>query len=131
MAAGKPVLPPLSAAQLEIMNVVWDRGEVTVGEVYETLAARRKIARNTVQTTMVRLEEKGWLTHRTVANAFRYVAASPRQKTLRQMVTELVDTAFGGSAEGLVMTLLENRDLSASEADRIRALIEESEQKGK
>jgi predicted transcriptional regulator len=112
------------------MNLIWDRGEVTVGEVFEILAARRNVARNTVQTTMVRLEEKGWLEHRTVANAFRYSATVPRQKTLRRMVSDLVDAAFEGSPEGLVMALLEERGLSKAEADRIRALIQESEQKG-
>jgi BlaI family transcriptional regulator, penicillinase repressor len=131
MGKKKKSLPPLSAAQLEIMNLVWDRGEVTVGEVYEILARRRSVARNTVQTTMVRLEEKGWLTHRTVANAFRYSAVVPRQKTVRQMVDELVDSAFAGSAEGLVSALLDGRQLSPGEADRIRALIEQSEKKGK
>jgi BlaI family transcriptional regulator, penicillinase repressor len=131
MGKKKKSLPPLSAAQLEIMNLVWDRGEVTVGEVYEILARRRSVARNTVQTTMVRLEEKGWLTHRTVANAFRYSAVVPRQKTVRQMVDELVESAFAGSAEGLVSALLDGRQLSPGEADRIRALIEQSEKKGK
>ena len=55
------VLPPLSEAQLEIMNVVWDRGEVTVAQVWKILSTRRKVARNTVQTMLARLEEKGWL----------------------------------------------------------------------
>ena len=56
--------PPLSEAQLEIMNVVWDRGEATVAEVWKALAARRKVARNTVQTMIARLEERGWLKRR-------------------------------------------------------------------
>ena len=53
---------PLSEAQLEIMNLVWDQGEVTVADVWKALAKRRKLARNTMQTMIVRLEEKGWLT---------------------------------------------------------------------
>lgn len=124
----RPALPPLSPAQLEIMNVVWDRPEVTVGEVLEILAARREIARNTVQTVMNRLEERGWLKRRKVANAYRYAAAVPRETTLQRMVSQLVDTAFEGSAEGLVMALLEGRGVSEDEAARIRALIEKSEQ---
>ena len=126
----KKKLSPLSASQLEIMNIVWDRGEVTVGEVYELLATRRKIARNTIQTTLVRLEGKGWLTHRKVANAFRYSATVPRKETLGNMVKNLVDKAFDGSVEGLVMTLLEERELSSAEADRIRKIIDQSESKG-
>lgn len=123
-------LSPLSASQLEIMNIVWDHGEVTVGEVYELLATRRQIARNTIQTTLVRLEDKGWLTHRKVANAFRYSSTVPRKKTVGNMVEYLVDNAFGGSVEGLVMTLLEERGLSSAEADRIREMIDQSEAKG-
>lgn len=126
----KKKLSPLSASQLEIMNIVWDRGEVTVGEVYELLATRRQIARNTIQTTLVRLEDKGWLTHRKVANAFRYSSTVPRKKTLGNMVEDLVDKAFDGSVEGLVMTLLEERGLSSAEADRIRKKIDQSEAKG-
>ena len=56
--------PALSESQLEIMNVVWDQGEVTVTGVWQILAKRRAVARNTVQTVMTRLEEKGWLKHR-------------------------------------------------------------------
>ncbi len=127
----KQKLAPLSASQLEIMNIVWEQGETTVGEVHELLAARRQIARNTIQTTMVRIEGKGWLTHRKVVNAFRYSSTVPRERTLRNMVGDLVDNAFGGSVEGLVMTLLEERGLSSAEADRIRTMIDESETKGK
>ena len=57
-------LPPLSDAQLEIMNVVWQLGEVSAGDVWNVLSERRSIARNTVQTVMTRLNEKGWLKHR-------------------------------------------------------------------
>ena len=118
--------PAATSLQMEIMQIVWDRGEVTVGEVLELISARREIARNTVQTTMVRLEEKGWLKHRQVANAFRYSAAVARQASLGSMVRELIDNAFDGSVEGLVMTLLEERSLSSAEADRIRKLIDDS-----
>src|SRR4051794_12234251 len=107
--------PPLSEGQMAIMNVVWhsaDRGGVTVGEVWETLAARRQVARNTVQTLLTRLEEKGWLTHRVEGAAFRYLPRRPRETTLRQVVRRLVDTAFVGSAEGLVMALLQGRGVS-------------------
>jgi BlaI family transcriptional regulator, penicillinase repressor len=121
--------PPLSEGQLEIMNVVWDRGEVSVADVWKTLSERRKVARNTVQTMMTRLEEKGWLKHRVEGSAFVYTAAAPRAATLRNLVQRLVDTAFSGSAEGLVLAMLEGRGLSKSEAERIRKLIREAERK--
>ncbi|HLK57549.1 MAG TPA: BlaI/MecI/CopY family transcriptional regulator [Chthonomonadaceae bacterium] len=52
-------LPPLSEAQMEIMNVVWEQGEVTLTQVCAALAAQRVLARNTVQTQLTRLVEKG------------------------------------------------------------------------
>lgn len=124
MGRRKP--PPLSAGQVEVMNVVWDQGEVTVGEVWQELSERRGLSRNTVQTTMTRLEEKGWLTHRTVGQTFIYKAALPRTSAMGRMVAELVDTAFEGSAEGLVMALLHGRGVSDTEARRIQRMIRES-----
>lgn len=117
-------LPPLSDAQLEIMRVVWDRGEVAVGEVWDVLTQQRPIARNTVQTVISRLAQKGWLKHRKQGRAFLYRATAARDATVRGMVRRLVDTVFSGSAEGLVLAMLEGRSLSREEADRIRKLID-------
>ncbi len=128
MAEPEP-LPPLSEAQLEIMTVVWGRGEVTVADVWKALSARRKVARNTVLTMIVRLEEKGWLLRDDSGHAHRYRAALPREATLGSMVERLVETAFGGSAEGLVMALLHGRGVSKEEAKRIRAMIARAEEK--
>ena len=121
--------PPLSEAQIEIMNVVWERGEATVADVWKAVAGRRKVARNTVLTMIGRLEEKGWLVRDDAGHAFRYRAAEPREATLGSMVGRLVETAFGGSAEGLVMALLHGRGVSKEEAGRIRRLIEQAEGK--
>ena len=120
-------LPPLSESQLEIMNVVWDRGEATVADVWKALCVRRQVARNTVLTMITRLEEKGGLCRDATGHAFRYRAAAPREATLGTMVRRLVDTTFGGSAEGLVMALLHGRGVSKDEARRIRAMIERAE----
>src|SRR5262245_14491200 len=119
--------PPLSEAQLEIMNVVWDLGEASVADVWSCLSAQRPVARNTVQTMMTRLEEKGWLRHRADGQTFRYRAVFARQATLGHVVRRLVDTAFSGSAEGLVLALLQSRGVSREEAERISALIERAE----
>jgi BlaI family penicillinase repressor len=117
----------LSPGQIEVMNVVWDRGLATVAEVWEELSAQRKIARNTVQTVMSRLEEKGWLGHEEDGGAFRYYPRQRREATLRSMVADLVDTAFAGSADSLVMALLDGRGVSDAEAERIREMIERAE----
>mgnify|MGYP000353809834 FL=1 len=121
--------PPLSARQMEIMNIVWDRGQASVAEVWEIMAARRKVARNTIQTIMTRLEDKGWLGHVEQGGAFRYYARRRREPTLRGLVSHLVETAFAGSTDSLVMTLLEARGVAEDEAKRIVALIEQAEQR--
>jgi BlaI family penicillinase repressor len=120
-------LPPLSEAQLEIMNAVWDRGQATVADVWKDVCQRRPLARNTVLTLMTRLAEKGWLKQEATGSTFQYSAAVPRTATLGNMVRRLVDTAFGGSAEGLVMALLDGRGVSKDEAERIAAMIQQAE----
>ena len=118
---------PLSARQIEIMNIIWARGKASVAEVWEEMSARHNLARNTVQTLMTRLEEKGWLGHVEEGPAFRYFARRRREVTVRGMVEEMVNNVFAGSADSLVMTLLESRGVSPDEAERIRALIAHAE----
>lgn len=119
-------LPSLSDAQLEIMNIVWEQGEVSVGDVLDRLSEERSVTRNTVQTMMTRLSEKGWLTHRKQGRAFLFKASVARDSTLRVLVDRFVDRAFRGSAEGLVLAMLEGRGLSDDEAVRIRKLINDA-----
>jgi BlaI family transcriptional regulator, penicillinase repressor len=120
---------PLTPAQREIMEIVWDRAEVTVSEVRETLSAKRELARNTVQTMMVRLEEKGWLIHREEGRTFIYSAARTKNLSLGANVSQMVDRLFAGSPEEMVTALLEYRGLTPSEAERIRKMIEAAESK--
>ncbi|MFZ5831371.1 MAG: BlaI/MecI/CopY family transcriptional regulator [Planctomycetota bacterium] len=119
--------PAISARQMEIMNVIWSRGTATVADVWEAMSKQRPVARNTVLTQMTRLEEKGWLGHHEDGPAFRYFARRPRESTLQTLVRDLVDTAFAGSADSLVMALLHGRGVSPDEAERIRAMIDETE----
>jgi predicted transcriptional regulator len=129
MPSRKPTrkeLPALSAAQLEILREIWDRREATVSQVWEALAARRPVARNTVLTLMDRLAKKGWLKRRSAGALHLYSAAVSRQATLGGVVQRLVDTAFAGSADSLVLSLLEGRGITADEAARIRKLIDQA-----
>ena len=121
----------LTPAQLEIMNLFWQHGELGVAQVREMLSTRRAIARNTVQTMLKRLADKGWLHARAQGNAFYFRAARPDQSTLKGMLGQLLDSAFGGSASGLVMALMESRRISPAEARRIRELIDGMQENGK
>jgi BlaI family transcriptional regulator, penicillinase repressor len=118
---------PLTDAQREIMEIVWERQEVTVSEVRDALAARRQLARNTVQTMIVRLEDKGWLKHREQGRTFVYSANRPRTVSLGAKVAQMVDRLFAGSPEEMVTALIEYRGLTADEAERIRDMIDEAE----
>lgn len=122
-------LAPLSDAQIEIMDLVWERSETTVTDLWKALSARRAIARTTVLTMMDRLVKKGWLKRRPVDREHVYSAARSREVTLGGLVQRLVDTAFAGSAENLVVALLDGRGVTEEEAKRIRKLIDQSRRK--
>ena len=72
---------------------------------------RGGVCGSTVLTMLARLEEKGWLCCDQEGHAFRYRAAVPRETTLGTVVRRLVDSAFGGSAEGLVLARLHGRNI--------------------
>jgi BlaI family transcriptional regulator, penicillinase repressor len=120
---------PLSPAQQEIMEVIWEKGEVAAIEVRELLANGRELARETVRTVLQRMEEKGWLKHRVVGRTFFYSAVVPRGGAVGQRVVELIDTVCGGSPERLVTALLDYRGLSPDEAKRIEALLQQAKSK--
>lgn len=114
----------LSAAERELMEIVWERGEVTAKEARDALP--RVVARNTVRTLLERMEEKGWVTHREVGRAYVYRAARPREESIGRKVRELVETVCGGSPEALVAALLDYRGLRPGELQRIREMLEEA-----
>jgi len=124
----KEPLPPLSRAQAEIMDVMWELGEATLARVCASLAKRRELARSTVQTQLTRLVEKGWLLHRIEGKTFFYRPSVPRKAGQSEVVQGLVDAIFGGSTEGMLLSLLDGRKLSRQQADRIRAIIEQSQE---
>jgi predicted transcriptional regulator len=121
-------LAELSAAQLEIMNVIWRRGEATISDIWHELQEQRKIARATVQTMVFRLEEKGWLTHREIGQAFMFSATVDQQQTRKTLARNLCDRAFDGSVSGLLWALLDSRRVGTKELERIRELIAKAEE---
>lgn len=122
-------LPPLSTAQREVMEVIWDQREAGVMDVTRILNADRPVARNTVRTLLERMEEKGWLQHRTAGRSFLYSATVPREESLGQRVLDMVDKACGGNPEKLMMALIEYRGLSDAEAQRIRSMLDAARSK--
>ena len=122
-------LPALSEVQWEIMNVIWERSKCSVAEVWKVLNSRRGVSRNTVHTLIVRLEEKGWLTHHEGSSGFCYAPTVSREESQQASVQRLIETVFEGSSEGLLLTLLNGGTLSKNEADRIQQLINSARRK--
>ena len=119
-------LPPLSRAQRELMELVWDEGELGVQEATALLNKVRPVARNTVRTLMDRMREKGWLKHRVEGRSYLYSATVPREESLGKRVMDIVDKACGGNPDKLMMALLDYRGLSEEEAQRIRKMLDDS-----
>lgn len=120
-------LPQLSESQLEVMHIVWNKGEVSLGDVWAELTKSRPLAKNTVQTLMSRLVDKGWLTYRQEGSAFIYRGTRERQTAHKQILSRILDVAFQGSTEGLLVSLLQDTSISPEEAKRLRALIDDAE----
>ncbi len=111
--------------ELEIMKIVWDLGQATVRDVYETLLARRRIAYTTVMTTMKVMEKKKYLKKHLEGRAFVYEGAQPQKQMIRGMVREFVNRVFNGSAEPLLAHLVEDRRLSAEDLKQIAKMVRE------
>jgi BlaI family penicillinase repressor len=109
------------------MKVVWQKGDATVRDVYETLRERRKIAYTTVMTMMKILERKGHLKKRRQDRAYVYRPSRPEIVVVRSMVREFVDRVFNGSAHPLMVHLVQDRRLSEEELEDLARLIKEAE----
>ena len=116
----------LTPQELEIMKVVWQKGEATVRDVYEDLLERRKIAYTTVLTMLNVLETKGHLRKRQDDRAFVYKPTKPEATVVRSMVREFVDRLFDGAAEPLVVHLLRDRHFTRKELEELARHIEEA-----
>jgi len=105
------------------MKIVWERDRATVRDVYESLLERRKIAYTTVMTMMNILEQKKYLRKSAEDRAYIYRPAKPKKQVIKGMVREFVDRVFNGSAEPLLVHLIEDRKLSNKELDEIARMI--------
>ncbi len=121
----RPPSKTLTDQELEIMKIVWERPTVTVRDVYEALLERRKVAYTTVMTMMKILEQKGYLNRKQVDRAYVYRPAQPKSRVIGKMVRDFVNRVFNGSAEPLLVHLIEDRRLTGDEIEEIRRLIGE------
>jgi BlaI family penicillinase repressor len=116
--------------ELEILKVVWLRGQATVREVYRDLLVQRKIAYTTVLTMMGILEQKGHLKKTAGERAYIYSPTKPQQQVVRSMVNEFVHRVFNGSARPLLVHLMEDPHIRPDELAEIEKLLKDRRRKG-
>jgi BlaI family penicillinase repressor len=119
----KPTLTPL---ELEIMQVLWEDGASTVTEVMPKLKA--ELAYTTVQTMLMVLLRKGKVKRTQEGRAFRYRPVVSRERASGSAVEDLVRRMFGGSAEALLMAMVDARQISAKELERLARKVAAAEQ---
>jgi len=120
--AGKALTP----LELEIMQVLWESGPSTVTEVRPLLKA--KLAYTTVQTMLNVLLRKGKVKRVQEGRAFRYRAAVDQKRATGSALEDMVRRMFGGSAEALVLAMVESQQIDAKELERLSALVAKAEQ---
>lgn len=118
-------------AELEILSVIWERGEATVREVFEIISAGKPTGYTTVLKLMQIMHEKGLVERDDSMKAHVYRAKLPQEETQKNLVSDLLEKAFRGSALKLVQHVLETKPASADELAEIRRMIADAEEKNK
>lgn len=114
---------PLTPLELEIMNILWETGPANVLTVQSRIQGR-ELAYTTVQTMLNVLDRKGKVKRKLKDRAFVYRPVLSRQKAVTQAVADMLDRFFGGSADSLVMNLVETRHLTPEKLGQIQKLLE-------
>lgn len=119
--------PKPTAAELEILDILWEMRRATVGDVHKLINERRPTAYTTVLKLMQIMLEKGLVRRDEKDKAHVYRPAQSRQKTQSTLVSDLLDKAFHGSALKLVQHVLETKPASTEELAEIRKMIADAE----
>jgi predicted transcriptional regulator len=117
----------LTPLELEIMHVLWETGPANVQAVQQHL--KRELAYTTVQTMLNILHKKGKVKRALKDRAYFYQPVVSRSHVTTQHITDIVDRLFGGSAESLVMSLLETKQLTPKKLARLQKILEEEGRK--
>jgi predicted transcriptional regulator len=125
----RPKHNALTDHELQIMKVIWERGKVTVRDVYEELLKHRKIAYTTVMTVMGVLEQKGRLKKSLSGRAYVYSPAQPQSEVVGGMVRDFVGRVFNGMAKPLLVHMLEDGKITEDELDELKKLLREKRRK--
>ena len=106
------------------MELVWELGEATVGQIHERISKRRPVRYTTVLVAMQKLEKNNWLRHRPAGRAYVYEPVRSRDAAHAGVLRELMRSAFGGDPRLLLSQLLETHPMSQAELADLRKLID-------
>ncbi len=123
MRERQPARP--TTAELQILQILWQRGPSTVRAVHESLGRAKAVGYTTVLKLLQIMTDKGLVTRDASARRHVYRAAGSQAAILRRMVSDLVERAFGGSTVGLVLHALSDTPAASQELDEIRKLLDE------
>ena len=123
-------LPRPTDAELAILRVLWERGPSTVRQVHDVLSRERPTAYTTALKLLQIMTQKGLVRRNVSARSHVYQASAPAETTQRQLVRDLLDRAFGGSAQKLVLQALAAKRASPEELAEIRRLLDDLERRG-
>jgi len=118
----------LTPLELEIMQVLWDAGPSTVSDVQPKLKA--ELAYTTVQTMLNVLLRKGKVKRVQEGRAFRYRAVVSRERAFGGALSDMVKRMFGGSSEALLMAMVDTRQISAEELERVAKKLAATDRDG-
>ena len=118
------VVPP-TERELEILKVLWDRGEGSVREVFEAMRDSTEIVQNTVQAFLRTMEEKGLVRHRVEGRTFIYQPVPRRAETEKRLMSGMLERVFDGAIDQLVQSALSLRKPTAAELSKLEELIRE------
>lgn len=117
-------------AELEVMDIVWQKGEATARDVHTELYERRHLAYSTVATLLTRLRDRGYVdaTFREPAWVFRPLVS--REQVAKRKLDDLVDRMFGGDVTRLAVYIAENLDLTPEEIAQLERIVSSAKSKG-
>ncbi len=117
--------PKPTESELDILKILWERGEATVRDVHEELSKTKDAGYTTTLKLMQIMHEKGMVARDESSKTHKYSPLLSQEKTRQQFMGRMIDTLFQGSSSQLVMQALGNHKTSPEELDEIQRLIDQ------
>lgn len=119
---GNAVIRELTKAELEIMQIIWDKEKVLVHDILDSMDEPRP-AYNTVSTIVRILEKKGFVSHKSYGKTYEYFPVVNKKEYTQQYMKGVLDNFFGGSLSSMVSFFASDKSISAKETDEILDIL--------